>query len=138
MSAVDGNNPVTVTDNGNGTYTIATPRMGTTTTVTATQTANSGYYAPKKVYTFKIFRIGEMSLTAVNVDGKAVDVLDQPTTLALFATYNDCYTQLHRHTTQIDGAPATVNAPSSADLPTPTPSMARWLVEPSPATIPWY
>lgn len=114
VSAVDGSsNAVAVTDNGDGTYTIDTPAMGTTTTVTLTQTANDDCYAPKKYYTFQILHIGEMSLTAVNVDGKAVDVLDAINASPYSATYNGCYTTAPTVTaTQIDDAPATVDAPT--------------------------
>lgn len=105
---------VSVTDNGNGTYTIPTPAMGTTTTVTIALAATSGNYAPKTTYTFKIFRIGEMSLTAVTVDGVSVDVLDDINTGdAYSASYSACYTTAPTvAAVQVDGEDATVDAPS--------------------------
>lgn len=115
VSAKDGSdNDVEVTDNGDGTYTLITPAMGTTTTVTITLTPTSGNYAPKTTYTFKIFRIGEMSLTDVKVDGVSVNVLDDINTADGYsATYSDCYTTAPTVTaTQIDEAEATVDAPS--------------------------
>lgn len=115
VSAVDGNNAaVSVTDNGNGTYTIPTPSQAATTTVTATLTPNSGCYAPKTTYTFNIFRIGGISLTAVSVDGTTIDVLtDINNSAASYtATYGACYTTAPTvGATQIDGAAATVGAP---------------------------
>ena len=105
---------VSVTDNGNGTYTIPTPALGTTTTVTIALAATSGNYAPKASYTFKIFRIGEMSLTAVTVDGVSADVLTAINTGdAYSATYSACYTTAPTiAAVQIDGENATVDDPS--------------------------
>ena len=108
---------VSVTDNGDGTYTIPTPAMKKTTTVTMTMTAGDGYYATKTSYTFKIFRIGDISLTAVTVDGVAVDVLtainNSEGENAYKATYDACYTTAPTITaTQIDGEAATIDEPS--------------------------
>ncbi|MBO6306057.1 MAG: hypothetical protein J6M55_00985 [Paludibacteraceae bacterium] len=111
----DNGGTVTVTDNGDGTYTIPTPALNTTTTVTITLTPNSGdYYTPKASYTFKIFRIGEMSLTSVTVDGVSADVLTAINTGdAYSATYSACYTTAPTvAAVQIDGEAATVDAPS--------------------------
>ena len=115
VTAVDENNEsVTVTDNGDGTYSIPTPSMKATTTVTVSLTANSGSLAEKATYTFDIFRIGEISLTSVTVDGVAVDVLtdinDSKTSYS--ATYSGCYTTAPTvAAVQIDGADASVGAP---------------------------
>ena len=70
------NNAVTVTDNGDGTFTLDTPAPGTNTIVTLTITPDAGAMSAKTTYTLKLFRIGEISLTAVNVDGISIDVLD--------------------------------------------------------------
>ena len=108
-------NDVTVTDNGDGSYTVATPTMNKTTTVSLTLTAGDGYYATKSSYTFKLFHIGEISLTEVTVDGVAVDVLDDinNSETSYTATYNGCYTTAPTITaTQIDGAEATIDEPS--------------------------
>ena len=116
VTAQDENeNTVAVTDNGNGTYTLATPDLKKTTTVTLTLTAGDGYYATKASYTFKIFRIGEISLTAVTIDGVAVDVLDDinNSETSYTATYDACYTTAPTVTaTQIDGEAATIDEPS--------------------------
>jgi len=114
VSAKDVNNTdVHVTDNGNGTYTITTPAMSTTTTVTMTLTAAEGSYAPQAIYTFKIFRIGEMSLTSITIDGQAVDVLDAINASPYTATYGGCYTTVPTvAATQIDGEVATISEPS--------------------------
>lgn len=114
VSAKDVNNTdVPVTDNGNGTYTITTPAMSTTTTVTMTLTAAEGSYAPQAIYTFKIFRIGEMSLTSITIDGQAVDVLDAINASPYTATYGGCYTTVPTvAATQIDGEVGTISEPS--------------------------
>jgi len=110
----DSEESVTVTDNGDGTYTIPTPSMKTTTTVIVSLTANSGSLAEKSAYKFKIFRIGEISLTGVTVDGVAIDVLtdinDSGTSYT--ATYSGCYTTTPAvAAVQIDDAAASVSAP---------------------------
>ena len=114
VTAKDGSDAsVAVTDNGNGTYTIATPAMGQTTTVTMVLTPNSGTVSGKTTYTFKLFRIGELSLTAVTVDGKTIDVLSDINNSPYSATYDACYTTVPVvAATQIDEAAATVDAPS--------------------------
>lgn len=116
VAAEDGNGDVvSVTDNGNGTYTIPTPNLSTTTTVTISLTASNGCLAEKPTYTFNIFRIGEMSLTAVTIDGTSVDVLGDinSSSTSYTATYGGCYTTAPTITaTQIDGAAATVGDPT--------------------------
>ncbi len=110
----DADNNVAVTDNGNGTYTIATPGMGRTTIVTMVLTPNDGTVYNQTTYTLKLFRIGEISLTAVTVDGVAIDVLDDINNneISYTATYDACYTTAPTvAATQIDEAAATVDAP---------------------------
>ncbi len=113
VTAKDGSdNTVAVTDNGNGTYTIETPSLGQTTTVTMVLTPNSGTVSNKTTYTFKIFRIGDISLTAVTVDGVAIDVLGDINNTPYSATFGACYTTAPVvAATQIDEAAATVDAP---------------------------
>ena len=68
----------------------------------------------KTTYTFNIFRIGGISLTAVSVDGTTIDVLtDINNSAASYtATYGACYTTAPTvGATQIDGAAATACAP---------------------------
>lgn len=110
----DADNNVAVTDNGNGTYTIATPGTGRTTIVTMVLTPNDGTVYNQTTYTLKLFRIGEISLTAVTVDGVAIDVLDDinNSEISYTATYDACYTTAPTvAATQIDEAAATVDAP---------------------------
>jgi beta-glucosidase len=110
----DADSDVAVTDNGNGTYTIATPGMGRTTIVTMVLTPNDGTVYNQTTYTLKLFRIGEISLTAVTVDGVAIDVLDDinNSEISYTATYDACYTTAPTvAATQIDEAAATVDAP---------------------------
>ena len=104
---------VAVTDNGDGTYTIPTPGLNSFTIVTTTLTPNPGAAAAKATCTLKIFHIGEMSLTAVTVDGTAIDVLTDINDSPYSATYDGCYTTAPVvAATQIDGAAATVDAPA--------------------------
>ena len=114
VTAKDGSdNDVAVTNNGNGTYSIATPGLGQTTTVTMVLTPNSGTVSNKTSYTFKIFRIGDISLTAVTVNGVAIDVLGDINNTPYSATFDACYTTAPVvAATQIDEAAATVDAPS--------------------------
>ena len=115
-TAVDGNNQaVAVIDNGDGTFTIATPERGTTTAVTLVLTPSAGAYSTQTTYTFNIFRIGELSLTSVTVDGTAIDVLTDINSsgTTYTATYGGCYTTAPTiSATQIDGANATVGTPA--------------------------
>ena len=113
VSAKDAdNNDVSVTDNHDGTYTIPTPGLNTYTIATATLTANPGAIASKTTCTLKIFRIGEVSLTDIKVDGTSIDVLETINTSPYTATYGACYTTAPVVTaTQIDGAAATISTP---------------------------
>ncbi len=75
-TAVDGSgNAVAVTDNGNGTFTLASPAPGSNTIVTLTLTPAEGAFSSKTSYTLKMFRIGEISLTDILIDGISIDVL---------------------------------------------------------------
>lgn len=116
VTAKDGNDAdVAVTNNGDGTYTISTPDLNATTTVSVALTANSGCLAEKATYTFKIYRIGEISLTAVTVDGVAVDVLTDinNSVTSYTATVTNCYTTAPTvAAVQVDEANATVDDPT--------------------------
>lgn len=115
VTAVDSNNSaVGVTDNGDDTYTVATPALNDYVIVTATLTPDAGATAAKSTSTLKLFRIGEMSLTAVTVDGTSIDVLDDinDSSTGYTATYGACYTTAPViAATQVDGEAATVSAP---------------------------
>ena len=104
---------VAVTNNGDGTYTVSTPSLNDYVIVTATLTPNSGAVAAKTTSTLKLFRIGEMSLTSVTVDGVVLDVLTDINNAPYSATYDACYTTAPVvAATQIDGAAATIDAPA--------------------------
>ena len=104
---------VAVTNNGNGTYTVNTPNLNDYVIVTATLTPGQGAVAAKTISTLKLFRIGEMSLTAVTVDGVALNVLTDINSNSYTATYDACYTTAPVvAATQIDGEAATVDAPA--------------------------
>ena len=114
VSAKDAdNNDVSVTDNHDGTYTIPTPGLNTYTIATATLTANPGAVASKTTCTLKIFRIGEVSLTDIKVDGTSIDVLTDINNAPYAATYGACYTTAPVVTaTQIDNNAATISTPA--------------------------
>lgn len=110
--AADDSN-VAVTDNHDGTYTIPTPGLNTYTIVTATLTADPGAVASKTTCTLKIFRIGEVSLTDIKVDGTSIDVLTDINEAPYTATYGACYTTAPVVTaTQIDNSAATISTPA--------------------------
>lgn len=103
---------IDITDNGNGSFTMPTPAPGTTTTVTLTLTPAVGTFSSKTTYTLKLFRIGEISLTNVYVDGVSIDVLSDMNT-NLTATYNDVYTAVPNVQVKVvDGTTVTAPAPT--------------------------
>ena len=107
------NAAVAVTDNGDGTYTVNTPAKNDYIIVTTTLTPATGAHAAKTAYTLKLFRIGEISLTGITVDGVAIDVLSDINASPYSATYDACYTTVPVvAATQIDEAAATVDVPS--------------------------
>ncbi len=113
-TAVDAENQnVAVTDNGDGTFTLATPAAGSYNVITLTLTPTSGTAYNKTVYTLKLFRIGEVTLSNVTVDGKDIGVVsDINTGSGYTATYSGCYTTAPTVTAvQIDGSAATVGSP---------------------------
>lgn len=104
---------IDITDNGDGTFTMPTPEPGTTSTVNLTLTPAEGTFSNKTAYTLKLFRIGEMSLTAVTVNGIAADVLTDINAAPYTATYGGCLTSVPViKVTQVDGAEATVGTPT--------------------------
>lgn len=64
---------VGVTDNGNGTFTIATPAGNKASVITFTVNANEGAAALKATYTFRLFHTDEVFLTSLAIDGFDVD-----------------------------------------------------------------
>lgn len=84
-------NPVTVTDNGDATYTIDSPAPGTNTVVTLTLTPEEGAMSAKTTYTLKLFRIGEISLLGVTIDGIATDIVEELNS-NLAATFSNVFT----------------------------------------------
>ena len=110
----DESEAVTVTADGNN-FTIPTPANGKYTDVTFTLTPDDGYTAPKSTYTYRVYRIGEISLTSVTVDGVAVDVLTDinNSETSYTATVTSCYTTAPTvAAVQVDEANATVGDPS--------------------------
>ena len=68
----DGNN-VEVTDLGNGSYSIDTPEPNKETIVTATLTPDEGALAGQKIFTLRVFRIGDIRIAKATVDGFELD-----------------------------------------------------------------
>lgn len=113
VTRADGSaNAVDVTDNGDGTFTMPTPAPGSATTVTMTLTPDADAASSKTEYTFKLFRIGEISLTDVLVDDISIDVLSEMNSNQS-ATYNDCYTAVPTVKVKVvDGSVVTAPAPT--------------------------
>lgn len=104
---------VAVTENGNN-FTIPVPAHNKYTDVTFTLTPNDGFNAPKSTYTYRVSRIGEISLTRVTVDGAVVDVLADinNSKTGYTATVASCYTSKPTvAAVQIDEMNATVGEP---------------------------
>ncbi|MBR0036323.1 MAG: hypothetical protein IJP70_01640 [Bacteroidales bacterium] len=112
-TAIDGSsNAVGVTDNGDGSFSLATPAPGSVTTVTLTLTPDEGAASSQIVYTLKLFRIGEISLTDVLVDGISIDVLSDMNDNQT-ATYSACYTAVPTVQVKVvDGSTVTASAPA--------------------------
>ncbi|MGN0236198.1 MAG: pectinesterase family protein [Paludibacteraceae bacterium] len=104
---------VTVDQDGNN-FTILTPDHSKYTDVTFTLTPDDGFTAPKSTYTYRVCRIGEISLIGVTVDGAAVDVLTDinNSETGYSATVTSCYTSVPTvAAVQIDETDAAVGDP---------------------------
>ena len=104
---------VAVTKDGNN-FTIPVPAHNKYTDVTFTLTPDNGCSAPKSTYTYRVSRIGEISLTRVTVDGAVVDVLADinNSETGYTATVASCYTSKPTvAAVQIDEMNATVGEP---------------------------
>lgn len=104
---------VAVTKHGNN-FTIPVPARNKYTDVTFTLTPDNGCSAPKSTYTYRVSRIGEISLTRVTVDGAVVDVLADinNSETGYTATVASCYTSKPTvAAVQIDEMNATVGEP---------------------------
>ncbi len=64
---------VTVTDLGDGSYSIPTPAPNAETIVTIALNVEEGVYKDKEVYNVRFFRLGDVILAGVNVDAFALD-----------------------------------------------------------------
>lgn len=106
---------VTVTDNGDGTFTLPTPAANTYTVVTFNVAATGEAVAEKTSYTLYIFQKGNISLSALSIDGTAVDaslLTAINTGSAYTATLSsNIYTALPEVTaTVIDGSTPTITS----------------------------
>lgn len=75
VTAKNGDSDVTVTSKGGGVYEVATPAPGTETILTINVTADeaNGAISFKDSYTVRLFRIGDVEVTALTVDGLSAD-----------------------------------------------------------------
>ena len=64
---------VEVTDNGDGSYTLETPRANNTTNIILTVSADGDAVVVNKSCLFRLFHAGELQLRSLFVDGVAVD-----------------------------------------------------------------
>lgn len=88
---------VDVTDNGNGSYTIDTPRPNNSTIITLTVIPQDGAMASQTKYTFRLFHAGELLVRNLTVDGieigadvrKAINTADSFTATLTGNTYTD-------------------------------------------------
>ena len=69
----DSEDEVEVTDNGNGSYTLETPRANQTTKITITVTPMGDAVLVQKKYVLRLFHAGELLVRSILVDGTAVD-----------------------------------------------------------------
>ena len=63
-----------VRDTGDGTYSISTPAANTTTTVSLKVAAQEDAAVNKEEWTLALFRIGEIQITALAIDGMTVEL----------------------------------------------------------------
>ncbi len=82
-------NDVSVKDNGDGTFTLAAPAFNTTTVVTFKITAQEGAGIDQDTWTVALFRIGEITVTAITIDGQDVAVPEALNTGSFTATISD-------------------------------------------------
>ena len=78
---------VEFTDNGDGSYTIETPRGNNAHIMTLYLTPDDGAIATKTRYTFRLFKTGEQTLRALAIDGVAV-----PTAVRTAINTGDAFT----------------------------------------------
>ncbi len=98
-------NAVSVTDNGDGTFTLAPPAPGTNTMVTLTLTPDAGAMSAKTEYTLKLFRIGEISLTGLTIDGINTPSLLTGLNDTQAATFDNVFTAVPEvQATVVDGS----------------------------------
>ncbi len=77
---------VAVTDNGDGTYSMPTPEPGTTSVVTVKVAAEGDAAVDQEEWTFALFRIGDISIKSIAIDGMDVAVPEEINTDPFTAT----------------------------------------------------
>lgn len=73
LTAKSGDDDVTVTKGADGTFSLPAPEPNGIYIVTATLTPEQGVFSTQTVYTLRIFRIGDLTITDVLIDGISVD-----------------------------------------------------------------
>ena len=66
-----------ITDNGNGTFTFPTPKKGKEVIIKIELTPEEqvGAATPKRGYTFRVFHIGEITISSLAIDGNDIDLV---------------------------------------------------------------
>lgn len=108
LAAKNGDNDVAVTA-ADGLYTLPAPAPNEVYIVTATLTPDAGVFAAKTVYTMRIFRIGDLTVTALTIDGREVgaEIVDALNGDDAAAVYEGVFTTIPAVTaTFIDGTKA--------------------------------
>ncbi|MBQ5983346.1 MAG: hypothetical protein IJL54_14415 [Prevotella sp.] len=86
-----------ITDHGDGTFTFPTPEKGKEVIIhiTLTPDEQAGAASPKRNYTFRVFRIGEITISSVTIDGNVVDLADALNKAPYSAIFNqNIYTKM--------------------------------------------
>lgn len=106
---------IAITDNGDGTYTLPTPGPSENTIVTLTLTPDDGAASAQTTYRLKLFRIGEISLIDLFIDGiqANADVLTALNAAPYTATLTNVFTTIPTVTAKVvDGQTVTAAAPT--------------------------
>lgn len=74
VSAKNASGDIAVTDRGDGSYSLPTPSLNTADTVTIEMVPDSGAACFQKNYTLRIFHIGEVRMSKIQVDGIEMDI----------------------------------------------------------------
>ena len=119
----DSGDDVAVTNNGDGTFTVATPRPNNAHLITFRLKAADGAITGKTVYTLRLFHAGELQIRSLTIDGVAANAALRTalnTSSDFTATFSDnVYTTMPEVTATFnDGTQAEVTSTYDADMAT--------------------